>query len=117
VTAPHRVRGFAPDGIAALYSHRWPGNVRELINRVRRALVMAEGRLITARDLELEHSDTTMPMSVAVARQATERQAIEQALLRNRGRLTNAARELGVSRETLYRWMDTHGIARPRRLA
>jgi hypothetical protein len=48
--ANRRLHGFTPDAIAALHSYRWPGNVRELINRVRRAIVMAGGRRITALD-------------------------------------------------------------------
>jgi DNA-binding NtrC family response regulator len=112
--APHRVRGFSADAIDAMYKHDWPGNVRELINRVRRALVMAKGRLVTAEDLELQRNEEAAPLSVAAARQAIEREVIELALGRNRGRLAGAARELGVSRATLYRWMDAYGIPRPR---
>ncbi|WDD95309.1 sigma-54 dependent transcriptional regulator [Burkholderia sp. FERM BP-3421] len=112
--ARHRVRGFSTDAISALYKHDWPGNVRELINRVRRALVMAEGRLITAHDLELDHCAETAPLSVAEIRKSIEREVIELALLRNRGRLAGTARELGISRATLYRWMDAYGIERPR---
>ena len=113
--APHRVRGFSAEAIDALYKHDWPGNVRELINRVRRALVMANGRMVTAGDLELQRSAEAAPLSVVAARQAIEREVIELALTRNRGRLAGTARELGISRATLYRWMDTYGIPRPRR--
>ncbi len=79
--------GFAPDAIAAIHNYGWPGNVRELINRVRRAIVMAEGRLIGAHDLELGEFAECVPMSLAQAREGGERQAIEMALLRNRGRV------------------------------
>ncbi|WP_323122769.1 sigma-54 dependent transcriptional regulator [Burkholderia alba] len=115
--ARHRVRGFSTDAISVLYKHDWPGNVRELINRVRRALVMAEGRLITAHDLELEHCIEAAPLSVAAIRKSIEREVIELALLRNRGRLAGTARELGISRATLYRWMEAYGIERPRNTA
>ena len=108
--ASRRVRGFSPDAIAALYNYGWPGNVRELINRIRRALVMAEGRMITARDLELQDWVASAPMSLAAARDAAERQAIERALLRHRGRLNEAAQELGISRVTLYRLLSAHGM-------
>ncbi|WP_323123620.1 sigma-54 dependent transcriptional regulator [Burkholderia alba] len=111
--ARHRVRGLSADAISALYKYDWPGNVRELINRVRRALVMAEGRMITAHDLELEHCIETVPLSVAAVRKSVEREVIELALLRNRGRLAGTARELGISRATLYRWMEARGIERP----
>jgi len=105
-----RLRGFSPDAIAALHNYSWPGNVRELINRVRRAIVMSEGRAITARDLELGDYVEVVPVSLAQAREAAERQAIELALLRHRGRLGDAAQELGISRVTLYRLLCAHGM-------
>src|ERR1700761_2183244 len=56
--ASRPLRGFSDDGVRALYNYDWPGNVRELINRVRRAIVMTDGRLVTATDLELEQTET-----------------------------------------------------------
>ncbi len=108
--ASRRLRGFSPDAIAALHNYSWPGHVRELINRVRRAIVMSEGRAITARDLELSEYVEIVPVSLAQAREAAERQAIELALLRHRGRLGDAAQELGISRVTLYRLLCAHGM-------
>ena len=108
--ASRRVLGFAPDAIAAIYVYGWPGNVRELINRVRRAIVMSEGRQIRAVDLELAEHVESAPMSLARAREAAERQAIELALLRHRGRLGDAAKELGISRVTLYRLLNAHEL-------
>ncbi|WP_206952971.1 sigma-54 dependent transcriptional regulator [Trinickia acidisoli] len=105
-----RLRGFSADAIAALHNYAWPGNVRELINRVRRAIVMSEGRLITAHDLELADYVEIAPVSLAHAREVAERQVIELALLRHRGRLGDAAQELGVSRVTLYRLLSSHGM-------
>ncbi|KVK83883.1 Fis family transcriptional regulator [Burkholderia ubonensis] len=112
--ARHRVRGFSTDAIMALHKYDWPGNVRELINRVRRAVVMTDGRVITAHDLELKSVLDVVSPPVATIRQSIERDAIELALLRTRGRVAASARELGVSRATLYRWMDAYGIERPR---
>jgi DNA-binding NtrC family response regulator len=106
----HRLRGFSADAIAALHNYAWPGNVRELINRVRRAIVMSEGRHITAHDLELADYVEIVPVSLAQAREAAERQVIEVALLRHRGRYGDAAQELGISRVTLYRLMSSHGM-------
>jgi DNA-binding NtrC family response regulator len=105
-----RLRGFSPDAIAALHNYTWPGNVRELINRVRRAIVMSEGRHITAQDLELGDFIEIAPVSLAQAREAAERKAIESALLRHRGRLGDAAQELGISRVTLYRLLCGYGM-------
>ncbi|WP_408494522.1 sigma-54 dependent transcriptional regulator [Paraburkholderia xenovorans] len=108
--ASRRLYGFSAEAIAALHRYEWPGNVRELINRVRRAMVMSEGRTITAEDLELAGYVAMVPITLAQARETAERQAIELALLRHRGRSGDAARELGVSRTTLYRLLGAHGV-------
>jgi DNA-binding NtrC family response regulator len=108
--ASRRLRGFSPCAIAALHNYGWPGNVRELINRVRRAIVMSEGRQILASDLELGEYAEAAPMTLAQARELAERQAIEVALLRHRGRLGEAADELGISRVTLYRMLTSYGL-------
>ncbi|HEV3106075.1 MAG TPA: sigma-54 dependent transcriptional regulator [Trinickia sp.] len=105
-----KIRGFAPSAIEAMHSYHWPGNVRELINRVRRAIVMAEGKLIGAQDLDLGQFTAQEAMTLAQAREAAERRAIETALLRHRHRLNEAASDLGISRVTLYRLMGTHGL-------
>jgi DNA-binding NtrC family response regulator len=108
--ASRRLHGFAPDAIMAMHTYEWPGNVRELINRVRRAIVMSDGRTITAADLELSAYATSATPTLAQARETAERQAIELALLRHRGRAGDAARELDVSRATLYRLLASHGM-------
>ncbi len=108
--AQRMLKGFAPCARQALHTHTWPGNVRELINRVRQAVVMAEGRLITASDLHIENTLATPPPTLDEVRDAATRVAIERAVQRNRGRLVDAARELGVSRVTLYRLMQRHGL-------
>jgi DNA-binding NtrC family response regulator len=105
-----RIRGFTPDAIEAMYNYNWPGNVRELINRVRRAIVMAESKLISAGDLDLAQFTGSEPVTLSQAREAAERRAIEAALLRQRHRLADAAAELGISRVTLYRLMGAHGL-------
>ena len=104
-----RVRGFTRDALRALHDHAWPGNVRELVNRVRQAVVMAEGPRITARDLRLQEAGVAL-QTLGEARLEGERGAIERALVRNGGHLQAAARELGISRVTLYRLMNRHGL-------
>ena len=108
--SPRRIRGFSEAALEAMYSYHWPGNIRELINRVRRAIVMTEGRVITPADLELEHCVDDRVGTLVDAREAAERHAIEDALLRHNSRLNQVAQELGVSRATLYRLMQTHGL-------
>lgn len=107
------LKGFAPCARHALHSHPWPGNVRELINRVRQAVVMAEGRLITAADLHIDGASALPPPTLDEVRDAATREAIERALQRNRHRLIDAARELGVSRVTLYRLMSRLNLRAP----
>lgn len=108
--ASYRLYGFSPDAITALHNYEWPGNVRELINRVRRAIVMSEGRTSSAGDLELSQHVAVVPVTLAQARETAERQALELALLRHRGRAGDAARDLSISRTTLYRLLSTHGM-------
>ena len=108
-----KIRGFAPSAIEAMHKYGWPGNVRELINRVRRAIVMAEGKLINAEDLDLAQFTQQETMTLTQAREAAEKRAIEAALLRHRHRLNEAATDLGISRVTLYRLMGSHGLRDP----
>lgn len=108
--SPRHIRGFSASALNAMYRYSWPGNVRELINRVRRAIVMAEGRVITPADLELEDVLGQRAPTLAEAREDAERRAIEAALARHRNRLAGAAQELGISRATLYRLMLALGM-------
>jgi two-component system NtrC family response regulator len=104
---------FAPDALRALSLHSWPGNVRELQNRVQRAVIMADGKRVTARDLELTDALIALPpQTLKEARESVERQRIQDALRRHRGKITSAAVELGVSRPTLYELMEKLGIPR-----
>ena len=104
---------FAPDALRALSVYRWPGNVRELQNRVRRAVIMADGKRVTARDLQLTDTLSALPpQTLKEARESVEREMVRDALQRHRGKITPAALELGVSRPTLYELMEKLGITR-----
>ena len=105
--------GFSQDAIKALLAHAWPGNVRELENRVKRAVIMAEGKRLSAEDLELE-SPSASPLSLNLkeARESAERDVIQRALRKHGGKISAAAGELGISRPTLYELMDKLGLAR-----
>nr|WP_232457342.1 sigma-54 dependent transcriptional regulator [Burkholderia ubonensis] len=105
-----KIRGFTPSAIEAMYTYSWPGNVRELINRIRRAIVMADSRLISAADLDLEQFTAQQPTTLAEARERAEKSTIEAALLRHRRRLFPVAAELGISRATLYRLLNTYDL-------
>ena len=105
------LRGFTETAAAALDGHEWPGNVRELENRMKRAVVMAEGRTIDAADLELAAVADAMPdLDLRAARLRAEREVLRAALARSNNTLATAARLLGVSRPTLYGLMEVHGI-------
>jgi len=95
---------FAPDAIAAIESHAWPGNVRELENRVKRALILADGPLVSACDLGLaaEKPDWADTPTLRETRRRAENLAAQRALAMTGGNHSQAARLLGISRQTLY---------------
>ncbi|PTB20224.1 Fis family transcriptional regulator [Trinickia symbiotica] len=105
-----KIRGFSSDAITAMFNYAWPGNVRELINCVRRAVVMAEGRFITADDLGLPDAGPKPGRTLAEVRCEAERAAVREALARHAYSLSSAAAELGVSRATLYRLLNAIGL-------
>jgi len=106
------IRGFTEQATHAMACHDWPGNVRELENRLKRAVVMADRRLIDAADLELAAPAGDLPdLDIRAARLRAEREVIQEALARSNNTLSAAARLLGVSRPTLYGLLEAHGIA------
>lgn len=105
-----RLHGFAHNALAAMTAYDWPGNVRELYNRVQRAVVMSDGRWISATDLGLSAPAAPAGLGLESARTQAEREVIQSTLAKASHNITQAARDLGVSRMTLYRLMDKHGI-------
>ena len=111
-TYKRNVKGLSPDAIEAVEAYDWPGNVREIENRVKRAVIMAEGKQLTAVDLDLtppaaeERGETDL----RGAREQAERAAIVKALARENGNVSRAAKALGVSRPTLYGLIRQHNI-------
>ncbi|MFZ9395687.1 MAG: PEP-CTERM-box response regulator transcription factor [Erythrobacter sp.] len=99
-----QVTGFAPDALAALDAWHWPGNVRELENRIKRAVIMAEGKLIGAGDLDLQESGEERDdvLNLKTAREEADRRVIRHALARSEGNISSTAKMLGISRPTLY---------------
>lgn len=97
------LRGFSKDALSAMESYGWPGNVRELKNRLKRAVIMAEGKQVTAKDLELDELVTNeADLSLRNIREQAERQAILRALSHAAGKISMAADLLGISRPTIY---------------
>ena len=102
---------LAPDAQRALRLHHWSGNVRELQNRVQRAVIMADGKRVTADDLELSAAlEGAPPQTLREAREHLEREIVQEALRRHGGKITTAAVELGISRPTLYELIEKLGI-------
>ncbi len=111
------ITAFTAEALDSLQSYDWPGNVRELENRVKRAIIMAEGRKLTSADLELGSNSKERYRSVTLkeAREELERDLIRRTLRKHNGNMTRTAAELQVSRPTLYELMDKLGIRKPDR--
>ena len=98
------VKGFAADALAAIDGWGWPGNVRELENRVKRAVIMTESKLVNAADLDLTEPDSSeaQVLNLKSARETADRRVIRHALARSEGNISSTAKLLGISRPTLY---------------
>ncbi len=103
------VTGLSADARAAIDGWSWPGNVRELENRVKRAVIMADGRHVTAADLDLAPAEA-QAINLRHAREQADRGAIARALARADGNVSATARLLGVSRPTLYDLMKSYDL-------
>ena len=108
------VKGLAPDALTAIDRWNWPGNVRELENRVKRAVIMADGKLVSAADLDLaspvEEDDAADMINLKAVRDSADQRAIRRAIARTEGNISNAAKLLGISRPTLYDLIKQHGL-------
>lgn len=104
--------GFDSEAMTALINHPWPGNVRELENRVKRAVVMAEGKYITPKNLELEQPGVSGKEATTLkgAREGREKELVLLAMERAQGNISRAAAELGISRPTLYQLLARYGL-------
>ena len=112
-----KVRGFSVAAINQLQSYGWPGNVRELENKVKRAIIMTDGPLITPVDLGFEDSEGNLEpevktggMSLKEAKDSVERQMVLAAIEQEQGNIAKAAETLGISRPTIYDLMKKHGL-------
>lgn len=95
------VTGFTPDAIAAIENYTWPGNIREMENKIKRAVIMADGKYVTREDLGLAEAGE-LSLNLRHVRQEAERGAILRALSMTDNNISAAAKLLGVTRPTFY---------------
>jgi len=105
--------GFSEDADAAIEAYRWPGNVRELENKIKGAVIMADGKQVTALDLGLsaDHEQEAESLNLREVRQRAESKAIRVALMKNYGNISRTAEQLGVTRPTLYDLLNKYGLS------
>jgi two-component system, NtrC family, response regulator len=105
------LRGFSDDAVAAMANYPWPGNVRELESRIKRAVIMVDGPIVTAKDLELETAEPSEERSLNLRKQTErlERMLLQEALTVSQGNISKAAKLLGISRPHLYNLKKLHG--------
>ena len=104
-------KGFSQDAQNAIQNYAWPGNVREMENKIKGAVIMAEGKQVTTTDLGLSEIDTEGPdLNLREARRSAETRAITRALVHSSGNISRAAKMLGITRPTLYDLLDKYGI-------
>ncbi|MEP7348926.1 MAG: PEP-CTERM-box response regulator transcription factor [Sphingorhabdus sp.] len=96
------VKGLSSSALTAIDQWDWPGNVRELENRLKRAVIMTDGKFVSADDLEFGDDDDTLLLNLKAAREQADRKAIKRAISRTEGNISSAAKLLGISRPTLY---------------
>ena len=107
----HRpLTGIAPDAAAMLTEGRWSGNVRELQNVIEKAVILSEGRELTAKDIQLESVAKPVGTTIKAVSEAEEERLVREAIARTDGNISAAAKMLGVSRPTLYAKLKKYGL-------
>jgi transcriptional regulator with GAF, ATPase, and Fis domain len=101
-----RVKGFSPNAAVAIRKYDWPGNIREMENRIKKAIVLAEGNLIGPEDLGLSADALPAILSLAAAKEKFQRDYINEVLALNNGNRTKTARDLGVDPRTIFRHLE-----------
>ncbi|MCB9640543.1 MAG: sigma 54-interacting transcriptional regulator [Myxococcales bacterium] len=99
-------KGFSPGAVIAMKKYRWPGNIRELENRIRKAVILAEGTHIDASDLDIPEEHMEPILNLADAKERFQAQYINEVLARNNGNRTKTAKDLGVDPRTIFRHLE-----------
>jgi two-component system NtrC family response regulator len=108
------IKDFRSDALVSITSYEWPGNVREVENRVKRAVIMSEGKLIVPSDLEFPPpgEDSSRMEPLRQIRGKIESEHIRRALIQRNWNISQVATELGVSRPTLHDMMKKYRITK-----
>jgi two-component system, NtrC family, response regulator len=102
------LRGFSKEAMAAIQAHPWPGNVREMENRVKRAVIMSDGPLISERDLELAGDAKPRNLNLRDHMRELESALLREALVVTDGNVSKAAKLMGISRPQVYNLLSVH---------
>lgn len=106
------INGFTDESVNAIEAYTWPGNVRELENKIKGAVIMADGKMVTVSDLGLQDNDEAGDsLNLREVRQRAESKAIRVALTKNFGNISKAAEMLGITRPTLYDLLNKYGLS------
>ena len=106
------INGFADDAVVAIETYTWPGNVRELENKIKSAVIMADGKMVTATDMGVVGGeDEVESLNLREVRQHAESKAIRVALTKSYGNISKAAEMLGITRPTLYDLLNKYGLS------
>ena len=106
------INGFSDDAVSAIEAYSWPGNVRELENKIKGAVIMADGKLVTSTDLGIAGDDVEEEsLNLRSVRQRAESKAIRVALTRSYGNISKAAELLGITRPTLYDLLNKYNMS------
>jgi len=110
-----RSLGFSEDADNAIETYSWPGNVRELENKIKGAVIMADGTQVTAKDLGIEGAEPDVEtLNLREVRRIAESKAIRVALMKTFGKISRAAEMLGVTRPTLYDLLHKYELSAER---
>lgn len=104
-----QARSFSEDAMRALTRYHWPGNVRELMNQIKRVVLMSDSVMLEESDLDLPKRGDGK-RSLKSIRERSERDALLLVLESHSGQVSTAAKELGVSRATMYRLLNKHNL-------
>jgi DNA-binding NtrC family response regulator len=104
-----QVRSFSPEAMQALSQYHWPGNLRELDNHIKRLVLMSDCVMLDEKSLDLPKRSNGK-MTLKVIRERSEKEALKQVLDTHSGQVSPAAKELGVSRATMYRLLNKHNL-------